>query len=96
MSVGSVEGHLKRVAIHDHWHFHVYDSVTGEAIRCEFPHEMLEDVRHALSKRVIVLGDITSTPVGRITQLTADEIRVLPGEDELPSLDDLRGSVPRA
>lgn len=90
-SIGSVEGRMEAVNIHDRPTFVVYDNISGQRFECRFGDRVdLDDVKLGLGKRVVASGRVRlragGTPVVIVTGL-----RVLRERDELPSADDVRG-----
>lgn len=92
-SIGSVEGRLETVALHGRAYFNVYDAVTGAAVKCYFPSEMLEEVRDALGRRVVVSGTLWSDRSGDVQRVKAREIELLPEEEELPPAETAEGML---
>lgn len=90
-TIGSVEGTLDTVSLHRSPRIFVYHSITRKAVRCKFPMEMLEDVRRALGRRVIVSGIVQYNRQGEPIRVDMDSLRVM-GAEDLPSTQDLSGS----
>jgi hypothetical protein len=90
-AIGSVEGTLDTVSLHRSPRIFVYHSITRKAVRCKFPREMLEDIRRALGRRVIVSGLVQYNRQGDPIRVEMDSLRVM-GIDNLPSTEDLSGS----
>lgn len=98
-SVGSIEGRLEGVNLHDRRSFYVYDSLDGRRIQCEFGTRVpIEDLAKALIRRarVFVYGVVNYRSDGEIASVHADEIFVIPPDDELPTADDVRGIYGRS
>lgn len=83
-SIGSVEGRLETIALHGRAYFSVYDALSGGAVRCYFPSEMLEEVREALGRRVVVSGVLWSNRSGDLSSVEVRDLDVLPREEDLP------------
>jgi hypothetical protein len=90
-TIGSVEGTLDTVSLRGQSYFNVYDATTGRPIRCNFPRGMLDTVRDALGKRVLVEGVLYSRRTGEPTTLRAENLTVFPDESELPTVEMMRG-----
>lgn len=90
-TIGSVEGTLDTVSLHGQSYFNVYDAVTGKAVRCTFPRGMLEPVRAALGKRVLVEGIIYSRRNDEVTSIRVEDLSMFPDEAELPTVEMMRG-----
>lgn len=90
-AIGTVEGTLETVSVHGAAFFNVYRAVTGEPVRCTFPRELLDRVKAALSRRVLVRGTIHTRPNGNITSVRVRELEVFPDESELPTVATMRG-----
>lgn len=96
VSIGSVEGDLKTVSLAGLNYFNVYDAVTGAPLRCTFPPAMIEQVRAALGRRVVVHGTFTGRPGAEPSTLRVDDLEVVPDEFELPTVDAVRGILKHA
>ena len=72
-SLGSVEGTLEALSIHDSPRFTVYDAVTGRAVRCSFPVSSLQKVKEAVGRKVLVSGQLRRDPYGNPEQITRVE-----------------------
>jgi hypothetical protein len=91
-SEGSVTGRLERVNLHNRNEFALYAPVAGFAVTCAFPEEMFRQVQAALRRNVTVHGALTfrsGTPFPERVQVRAMEVHPL--DEELPSLQSLRG-----
>lgn len=92
-SIGSVEGRLETVALHGRSYFNVYDAVTGGAVKCYFSGEMLEEVKDALGRRVVVSGTIWSDRSGDVQSVKAKDLEILPREEDLPPAETAEGML---
>ena len=90
-SIGSVEGKLETISVHGQPYVNVFDSVTGYAVRCNIPHDMVDRARDALKKRVQVFGTIYSRPSGEITSIRVRDLEVFEDEIDLPTVEMMRG-----
>lgn len=91
LSMGSVEGTLEMISVHGGAFFNVYEFLHGKRVRCDFPKEMLESVKDALGKRVLVYGEIRSSARGQPLSVKAQRLRIFKEPSELPRVDDLVG-----
>ena len=90
--IGSIEGRLEMVSIHGAARFTVYHAITRRSIRCKFdPKELLEQVKDALGRRVMVAGVVHYNYKHEPVRVNLQKLTVLPREEELPSPKQLRG-----
>ena len=95
-AIGVVEGRLEYVNIHGTQNlFRIYPSIGPKRVDCLFPSDKIEEAREALNRRVRVSGELMY-PEGSDFPKTVkvESIELLPVDDELPSLMDLRGIAP--
>ncbi|MBA7503554.1 hypothetical protein ES706_02165 [subsurface metagenome] len=90
-ALGTVEGTIEMVTIHERRYFNLYEALTRQAIPCYFQPELFEMVKDALGKRVGVYGEIRTTRAGQVTSITAKEVTVFPPREKLPQTDDVVG-----
>lgn len=92
-SIGTVEGTLEAFNVHGRSrYFNVYDALTGERIRCDFGHRIpAHEIGAAAERRVAVHGEIKYRETGEIVNIVVHSFEVFPGEDDLPTADDVRG-----
>ncbi len=90
----SVEGRLDSVSIHDRSVFGLWESVARRRVECHFPREMLDQVREALGRRVLVSGIVRFGQGDQPLSVQVRRIRVFPAEEQLPSTEQLRGMDP--
>lgn len=94
VAIGSLEGALETVYLHDEPHFEVWDVLYGRRIRCDFNRSLLERVRAGLGERVRVQGQIAFGRDGRPEAMPeVVDIQVLVDRPR-PRPADLRGLVP--
>jgi hypothetical protein len=88
---GEVTGTLERVDVHERSAFTLFPNI-GSPVLCEFKEELLSEVKAAVKRNVTVYGRLMyylgSDFPGKAQ---VHRIDLLPDDDELPSLDDLRG-----
>ncbi len=89
--LGSIEGKLQTISERGGPKIIVYDALTDKPIRCNVTEEMLYDMTGAFGKRVYVYGLISYNKSGIPTSIKAEEFKVFPKEEELPSADEIRG-----
>ena len=95
-AIGVVEGCLEYVDIHGSHHlFRIYPAIGPDKIICSFPPDKIEEARQALNRKTRVWGEL-SYPAGSNfpKSVKVETIELLPEDDELPSLKDLRGIAP--
>lgn len=89
---GTIEGRLE--AIHDSAggiKIRIKDFLYPRAITCVVDEKMINQVLSSFRKRVEVNGRIHFRRDGSPMSIKADRIEVLPEDDELPSVSDVRG-----
>ena len=90
-SFGSVEGLLKAIDLSRKPLFRIYDLITNKSIKCYFSSNFIGQIKDALDKRVAVYGLIRSREDGQKVSIEVEEMEVFPGEQELPSIEDILG-----
>lgn len=91
-AIGSVEGRIDGMSAHaPPYACTVYSLLTGEAVRCTFGPELLDEVYRNFRKRVIVRGTFNTRANGEVTSMRISDVERLPDADELPSVDDVIG-----
>jgi hypothetical protein len=98
LAEGSMYGTLEWLNIHRNINrFHVYPTVGPDKIDCEFPSEIKPQVIAAIDKYVQVFGQLRYKHLEKFPYaINVSQIEVLPPENELPTLYDLRGIAPEA
>jgi hypothetical protein len=99
VALGSVEGHLEGINLHNRPRFIVYEHRTGKAVTCLYGNlKLMETIKSSLEKRVIVSGKLARNAKGeplRITLASLEDLRVLGSEDlKILPFKKLRGSDP--
>ena len=95
-SIGTVDGRLEFLNIHgDRNVFRIYSSIPPEQVDCFFSPDKIEQAREAVGRKIRVLGKLTY-PKGKNfpKSVKVVSIELLPEDDDLPSLGDLRGIAP--
>ena len=88
---GTVEGVLDVLRGRYGLDFQVLDRLTGRATTCRFTEDYADEVRDAWRRRVAVSGLIRHRANGDPVSMDVEEFVVLPEEDALPSIQDVRG-----
>ena len=91
VSIGSVEGVMEMVTIHEHTYFRVYDAIHGQGIPCYFTRDLLPIVQKGLGQRVAVSGTVRADRRGKPESMRVADLRLFPSESELPKPSELRG-----
>lgn len=95
-SIGTVEGRLEFLNIHGNQNiFRIYSAIPPEKVNCFFPPDKIDQAREALGHKIRVSGELTY-PGGNDfpRDIKVEAIELLPDDDDLPSLMDLRGVAP--
>ena len=91
IAVGSVEGTLEAVTVHDTIAFSIYDAITHRRVECKCNREILEMAKNRyFGSRVIVSGLVSYNAQGDATSIKVDDVRAL-GNAHLPQAKDIRG-----
>jgi hypothetical protein len=92
---GSVEGRLESINVHGRPTFGVYDFIEGRRVKCDFSPDVLEHVKEALGRRVLVYGLVRFNESGRpVSVRQIQEIRLFRGAEQLPQAADIIGIAP--
>ncbi|HEX7121858.1 MAG TPA: hypothetical protein VF178_05750 [Gemmatimonadaceae bacterium] len=91
-SLGSVVGRLDTIAVHDNWEFRIWSELTDRPVTCRFPPSMLERVKDALRKRVLVYGQIKWNGLGHPVLVTVDDFGPANTVRE-PTIEDVSGLI---
>ena len=90
VALGSLEGRLEALTVHDSIAFSIYDSITNRRIFCGCSRETLNVALEHFDKRVSVSGEIRFNARGEATSMKVDEVHPL-GMGPLPQAKDIRG-----
>lgn len=95
-AIGVVEGRLEYVDIHGSQKlFRIYPAIGPDKIVCSFPSNKIEEARRALNRKTRVWGELTYAAGSNFPKsVKVETIELLPEDDELPNLKDLRGIAP--
>ena len=93
---GFVRGALEYINIHGGQKvFRIYPQVGPNKVTCHFPDELKDMAISAVGRFVEVHGIMRYKSVSTFPhQIDVKKLEVLPNEDELPSIFDLRGIAP--
>jgi hypothetical protein len=90
-SEGSITGIIEGLNVHNRFECTIYEQVDAQRISCSFPKELVDIVLSAIRKRVTIFGLQSFRPDSAIPyQVRIESIEVLPPDEELPTLDDVR------
>lgn len=89
--LGTVEGTLEVVSVHNGYEFRIYEPLWLRAIHCYFQEERLQDALANFKKRVEVQGLIRYTKDGFPVSVNVLSITPLPDPKDLPSFRAIRG-----
>jgi hypothetical protein len=97
-SEGSIEGVLEAINIHKGANvFRIYPIIGPKKVSCHFPNKLREDAIRAVDSFVSVEGTLKYMKKAPFPhEIKVSKIEVYPPEEELPSLEDLRGIAPNA
>ena len=94
-TIGTIEGELTGSIVHGEKRVVLYDRLTGRRVICCFGNTVsrrgLDD---AVGKRIAVTGEIRSRRSGERASIDVSSYYVFPPEHELPSAEEVRGSIP--
>ena len=91
VAVGSIEGVLEMVTLHERTYFRVYDAIHGQGVPCYFTRDLLPIVQKGLGQRVAVSGTVRADRLGRPESMRVSDLRLFPDESKLPKPSELRG-----
>lgn len=90
---GSVDGILEKIDGHRKSQFVIYDIMTKNPIKCEFPDELLTKALENFKKHVEVLGCVTYQKNGTPTCVKANAIINYPSKSDIPTLEEMRAML---
>jgi hypothetical protein len=73
----------------------IRSSIEGKTIRCYFKDDLFESAKDALGRRVYVFGLIRQRLHGLKINIQVDELRILPSQDEMPTVSEILASSGR-
>jgi hypothetical protein len=81
----TLTGRLETLDVHEKYSFIIYDTLTGDGVRCIFDAEMYPLVEKAIRKRVAVSGSTKyNRRTGRAVSIRVESVRILRSAGELP------------
>lgn len=94
---GSISGMLEWLNLHNTNIFHIYPVIGAKKVVCNFPKRLKEKVKTAIDSHVEVYGELRYKKWGNFPYaMNVSDLDILPPDDELPTLFDLRGIAPDA
>jgi hypothetical protein len=94
---GSIDGMLEWVNIHNTNRFHIYPSIGPKKVDCTFQYKIKDKVKAGIDRQVRVYGELKYRKRDDFPYaINVSDIEILPEDDELPTLYDLRGVAPNA
>lgn len=92
-TIGSVVGQLDSVNVHGKREASLWSELDRRRVVVTFPESTWNQVHAAMRRRVEVFGVVTEDADGRPERIRLQELEVLPGDDELPTLASIFGTV---
>lgn len=94
---GTLDGKLETVNVHNRNVFYIYPVIGPKKVACTFPEIKFDDVKKAIRCYVNIKGKLRykkreSFPYA----IDVIDFEIYPPEEELPTLEDLRGIAPNA
>jgi hypothetical protein len=86
---GSIEGTLVSISVAGKQTLGIRSSIEGKTIRCYFKDDLFEAAKDALGHRVYVFGLIRQRLHGPKINIQVDELRVLPSQNEIPTVSEI-------
>lgn len=93
-ALGSVVGRLDMISARSGNRFGLSDALYHRPVICSIPEDAVERVKAAFKSRVLVSGIVHRNSIGQPVRVENPELRLLPTEDELPTLGQFYGSDP--
>ena len=96
-SMGTVKGRIEKLNVHNKHEFTLYPPIGDYAIQCIFADELYDTVHKSVKQTITVSGMLyfrADSPYP--DRIQVDSIEIHAGDEELPSLRSLRGSMPDA
>lgn len=95
---GSISGMLEEINIHAGTNsFRIYPKIGPSKVICHFPRQLMEQAINSVNRHVNVYGKLKYKARERFPfEVVVSDIEVYPSDEELPTLDDLRGIAPNA
>ncbi len=92
---GTITGYLDTLNVHKTDQFHIYPPIGPTKICCNFNEELLPKIKEGIKKYVNVLGTMHYRENEAFPfKIDAEDIEVYPPENELPTLESIKGMAP--
>lgn len=91
-SLGTVEGILRAVSFDGNLKIH--NPLYDRDVQCVVDTDMVERAIHAFGLRIAARGLVRMDRGGNVVRIRADQFEVMPSDEELPSIEDMRGAIP--
>ena len=92
-STGSIVGNLDSITVHRGAEFRLWEETHGRPVTCRFESDLLDQVKDALGRRVLIYGEIRSNYLGQPTVIQAQGLENYPEDSELPTIEQMSGFV---
>ena len=94
-TIGTIEGELGGLIVDGKKRVVLYDRLTGRPVICCFGKTVSRrELGDIVGKRIAVTGEIRSRRSGGRASIDVSSYYVFPPEHELPSAEEVRGSIP--
>jgi hypothetical protein len=94
---GTMDGMLEWINIHNTNRFHIYPAIGPTKVDCYFRNDLRDTVKNGIDRQVRVYGELRYKKRDDYPYaINVTYIQILPPDDELPTLYDLRGIAPNA
>lgn len=92
-AIGSIEARIEMLSAHEPpYSCTAWTLLTNEAIRCYFTDSaLLKTAYEHFKQRVTLRGILNSRADGEVTSMRVHSIEPFPSDDDLPTVDDIRG-----
>ncbi len=91
-AIGSIEARIETLSAHDKpFGCTAWTLLRNEPIRCYFDAELVDVALRHFRQRVTLRGVISSRGDGEVTSMRVHSIEPFPHDDELPTVDQIRG-----
>jgi hypothetical protein len=92
---GTINGTLEKINLHNTTRFDIFPPIGSKQVACDFKPSLKEAVIKAVDQYVCVGGKLRYKRLDNFPYaIDVESIEVLPPEDELPSLFDIKGMAP--
>ena len=95
-AIGTLKGRLRRAGAGESRGKFRIDSLMGsQSAQCAFPAGKEEEFLHAVGRKVLASGELHYPAGSNLPRsIKVETVEILPEDDELPNLADLRGIAP--